>query len=49
MQTPMHNATAIKLPANAPPVAAQIFRECTKLNAAERPSAMDIVQWLRDA
>ena len=38
----------LKFPPMCPPVAARIFFACTQLQPAQRPSALDIVQWLRE-
>ena len=46
-QTPMQNRPTIDLPGAVPPVALRIFRECTQLQPADRPTTLDIVQWLR--
>lgn len=37
----------VELPLDCPPVAARIFRECTRPDPAQRPSANEIVAWLR--
>ena len=38
----------LRLPRLCPAVAARIFYACTQMNPEERPSALDIVNWLRD-
>ena len=38
----------IKLPAMCPAVAARAFYACTQLVPEQRPTALDVVQWLRE-
>lgn len=42
-------STSLKLPDMCPPVAARIFFECTKLKPKDRPTALEIVTWLRES
>ena len=44
----MQGSTLLKLPSMCPPVAARIFYEATKLQPSARPSALEIVNWLRE-
>lgn len=44
----VQGSITLKLPPVCPPVAARIFYETTKLQPSARPSAMDIVKWLRE-
>ena len=37
------------MPAASPPVAARIFEACTATDPRARPSAADMVEWLREA
>ena len=38
----------LKLPSVCPAVAARIFYACTQQQPEQRPSALDVVNWLRD-
>ena len=40
---------SLQLPAGCPPVAARIFTECTHTEPDCRPSAQQVVEWLRQA
>ena len=38
----------LKLPPVCPAVAARIFYACTQLSPEHRPTALDVVHWLRE-
>lgn len=40
-------ARVVVMPGDAPPVAARIFAACTQLEPGLRPSAQQVVEWLR--
>ena len=44
----LQGGQVLKLPAMCPPMAARIFFECTKMQPNTRPTALDIVHWLRE-
>ncbi|KAK9805390.1 hypothetical protein WJX73_010301 [Symbiochloris irregularis] len=48
MSVQVQGSITLKLPPVCPPVAARIFYETTKLQPSARPSAMEIVKWLRE-
>ena len=41
------DALLVQLPLDCPPLAARLFTECTRRDPAQRPSATEIVAWLR--
>ena len=48
LEAVLQGGQVLKLPAMCPPMAARIFFECTKMQPSARPSALDIVHWLRE-
>lgn len=44
---PPHGAAVLEMPVGAPPIAAHIFQACTQLDPGARPSAQQVVEWLR--
>ena len=45
---PGPGARLLEVGPDAPPIAAHIFRACTALDPEHRPSAAQVVQWLRE-
>eukprot|EP00891_Asterochloris_glomerata_P003410 jgi/Astpho2/3410/e_gw1.00054.45.1_t len=43
------SSSTLQLPAVCPPIAARLFLECTRSEPELRPTAMQIVEWLRNA
>ncbi len=42
-----NGALLMELPPGCPRVAAHIFQQCTQLDPSQRPSAAQLVEWLR--